>query len=458
MLMSIPPARTRRLVGAVSPALAVLVVVVMSGGQRATSAPEVSAQSSTVAVRQAVPRVQTLQKADAVSLALQLEAHLGHHSVLAADMMRARLRGDADFAEAADGALGKNTREMTAVVSAMFGKGAADAFTPLWATHVTALFNYARGVADDDAAVRADARTVLDKYEKDLAGLFAGASKGRLKQAAANSALNAHVHHLLDQADAYAAGDYVKASRLYREGFTHTFMLGRTLAETLLAPADVARLKRPQNRLHSEMSRLLGEHVALVVAATRARVMDAPDFSQLAKDMESNTQGLTGAIDALYGGPAAKTFESMWGEHVDAMIAYSAAVADDDETGKAAASRRLNSFEGTLAGFLSGATEKRLASPALKEAFLMHDGMLTEQVDLFAAEQYAEAHNNAFETYAHMGVLAGQLANAIGETAAARLPQGGAQTGFGGTAARPASGGTATFEKSSWACRVAGAL
>jgi hypothetical protein len=415
------------------------------------------------AVQQAPARAAAVQKADAVALALQLEAHLGHHSVLAADMMRARLRGDADFAEAADAALGKNTQAMTRIVGGMFGADAAKAFSPLWATHVTALFNYARGVADDDEAVRDQARSTLNQYEKDLAALFAGASQGRLKPAAAKSALNAHVHHLLDQADAYAARDYARSSRLYREAFTHTFMLGRTLSETLLSKADVARLQRPQNRLHSEMSRLFGEHVALVVAATRARVTDAPDFSQLAKDMEGNTQGLTGAIDALYGGGAAKKFEGMWGTHIDALVAYSAAVAEDDAAGKAAASRRLKSFEGTLAGFLSGATAKRLESPALKEAFLMHDRMLTEQVDLFADQRYADAHNSAFETYQHMGVLAGQLSTAIGATAAARLPQGGAQTGFGGmadrttstvTARQTPSAGTA-FAKSSWACRVA---
>src|SRR2546423_13248188 len=45
----------------------------------------------------------------AADLALRLESLLGEHSVLAANMMRGRIRGDEDFAQAANAALGKNT-------------------------------------------------------------------------------------------------------------------------------------------------------------------------------------------------------------------------------------------------------------------------------------------------------------------------------------------------------------
>ena len=45
--------------------------------------------------------------------ALRLQALLGQHSVLAADFMRGRIRGDENFAQAADAALGKNTDAMT---------------------------------------------------------------------------------------------------------------------------------------------------------------------------------------------------------------------------------------------------------------------------------------------------------------------------------------------------------
>ena len=58
----------------------------------------------------AAPVAAPLPPAD---LALRLESLLGQHSMLAADMMRGRIRGNDDFAQAANSALGKNTDAMT---------------------------------------------------------------------------------------------------------------------------------------------------------------------------------------------------------------------------------------------------------------------------------------------------------------------------------------------------------
>ena len=407
-------------------------------------APAARVPAAPAARAQAAPAARA-HAADPVDQALRLQALLGHHSVLVADMMRSRLRGEPDFAQAADAALGRNTEAMGELVSEMFGADAAAAFTPVWGTHVTALFNYARGIADDDDAVRADARKVLQRYEKDLSTFFAGASKGRLKQADAQAALVGHVKHMIGQAEAYDAGDHKRYWTLQRESFAHTIAIGRTLSGTLLPPAAVAKLKLPENRLESEMSRLLGEHVTLVVATTRARLTDGPDFAAAAAAMDANTADLAGAIDALYGGPAAQQFESMWADHLDGMVAYATARAADDAAAISAAQAELGAFEGKLAKFLSGATEQRLPADALADAFSMHDKMLTEQIDEFAAKNYGPAHNRAYETYEHMGALARQLSDAIGSTVAARLPQGGAQTG---------GGGMATFVERDLTCRV----
>ena len=65
-------------------------------------------------------------------------------------------------------------------------------------------------------------------------------------------------------------------------------------------------------------------------------------------------------------------------------------------------------------------------SADLAKAFLAHDEMLTQQVDAFAGQDYAQAHDLAYSTYQDMFGLSGQLADAFGETVAARLPQGGA--------------------------------
>jgi hypothetical protein len=60
--------------------------------------------------------------------------------------------------------------------------------------------------------------------------------------------------------------------------------------------------------------------------------------------------------------------------------------------------------------------------------------MLTQQVDAFAGKDYPRAHELAYATYQDMVGMARQLADAFGESVAARLPQGGPQTGAGGMA------------------------
>jgi hypothetical protein len=63
--------------------------------------------------------------------------------------------------------------------------------------------------------------------------------------------------------------------------------------------------------------------------------------------------------------------------------------------------------------------------------------MLTQQVDAFTARDFPRAHDLAYSTYQDMFSISGQLAAAFGDTVAARLPQGGAHTGGGGTAHGP---------------------
>jgi hypothetical protein len=373
--------------------------------------------------------------ASAAELTLQFEALLGQHTVLSADMMRGRLRSDPDFAQVANAALGKNTDAMGQLVGSLFGEQAEGQFTSLWATHVAALVNYSRGLVDDDDSVRDQARRALATYENDLAGFFATASKGRLKRSEVEAGLQTHVDQLLRQADAYAAKRYSRADVIYRAAYTHTFSLGKTLATGLLTSGESAALESPEWQLRSELGRMLGEHAALAVAAMRSGVADTPDFRAAAAALNGNTGDLTAAISGLFGPAAAKGFESLWADHVDALMAYTTAIAMHDAEHRADSLVRLHAFERRFAAFLATATEGRLASAALTEAFLMHDRMLVHEVDAFAARKYQQAHDIAYSTYQQMFGLAGQLADAIGDTVGSRLPRGGIQTGSGGMAA-----------------------
>jgi hypothetical protein len=366
--------------------------------------------------------------------ALRLEALLGQHAVLAADLMRGRLRNDEDFAQAANAAVGKNTDELAKLVGAVAGEQAAGRFKSLWADHVAALFNYSRGLATGDTAVRDEARTTLIRLETEIADFFSGASQGRLDGEAARAAVRAHVEHLTQQADAYAAGDYTRANASYRDGYRHTFEIGHTLATTLLPPDQAAQLDAPAWRLRSELTRLLGEHVGLALSALRAGATNSPDFPAAVQALNGNTTDVTAAVDSLFGEPAAAQFMTLWADHLDQLGTYAADVGAKKENRRDAVQGALRDWQQRFASFIDAATGSRVAAPELSAALLGLDDLLLGQVDAFAARDYPRAQDLANQTYPQVFGLARGLADAFGATVAARLPQGGAQTGAGGMA------------------------
>jgi len=366
---------------------------------------------------------------------VRLQALLGQHTVLAADMMRARIRQDPDFAQAAEAALTRNTQALSTLVGSLFGPAAASSFAERWAAHVTYLFDYAEARRTRDTAGQQQARQRLLRAELGISSFFADASKGRLSRAAATQAVRLHVDQLLEQADAYASGRYAVAAAAYRHGYEHGYRLGGALARALLPAADVAALDTPGWQLRSNLTELLGEHVALVVAATRAASgPTTADFAALGDTLNANTRGLAGAVGTLFGAPAAGRFQELWADHVDALMTITSAAARGDTAAQQRAERSLRAFEPTLAAFLDTATQSRIGAEALARAYVQHDRMLVDQVKAHQAKDYTKAHDLGYRAYTEMFDLAAQLSNAIQLTLGTKLPRGGSQTGGGGTA------------------------
>ena len=372
--------------------------------------------------------------ATAADKAIGLQAMLGQHSVLAADLMRSRIRGDDDFVQAANAALGKNTDDMSGLVGQLFGDAAAKQFAPLWSGHIVLLVSYAGAIGDGDDAAKKKTKTELIAAETKLATFFADASGGRLPLPAAKAAVATHVDHLTGQADAYAAKDYAKADKLYRENFEHTYDLGGALAGALLPPADAKVLEEPIWRLRSTLGKLLAEHAVLIEDVTRAAVSNTADFTASGSQMNANTEALAAAIDTLFDAKAAKTFQNLWANHVEQLVAYSVATAAKDPAKQRAAKSKLAGFEKQMSAFLGSATGHKLSDEVLASALLAHDGMLMRHADAYGRKDYAGAHDLAYQTYDHMIELARTLADAFGEKVAERLPKGGAATGYGGEA------------------------
>jgi hypothetical protein len=372
--------------------------------------------------------------APAADRAVRLQALLGHHAVLASSLMRSRIRGDDDFVQAANAALGENTDAMTALVGELFGADTGRRFGPMWSGHVVAVVDYAAALADQDDAARARARAELNEGETVLADFFAAGSRGRLPRAAARDAVAVHVRHLTGQADAYAARNYAAADRIYRHGYAHASDMALTLADALLPAQDRAALRAPVWRLRSQLGKLLAEHAVLVTDVSRSAAADAPDFAAAGRAVNDNTGALASAMDTLFGAAAARDFQSLWAGHVEHLVAYAAAAPAGDRAAQDRARAGLRAIEGRMAAFLAAATGGRVGSADLSAALLEHDRMLLRHADAYAARDYPGAHDIAQQTYDHMFDLARTLADAFGATVAARLPRGGAQTGHGGLA------------------------
>lgn len=251
-------------------------------------------------------------------------------------------------------------------------------------------------------------------------------------------AIGMHIDHLLTAADAYVARDFPKAYALERTDYKHMFGLATSLAAGIAGgggavPAD---FDSPVQRLRSALGRLLGEHYELTVDAMRGAASRAPDFRAAADLVNDNTRDLAGAFDVLFGRASAQRFTSVWADHVDALMSYSAALPVRDERAQAAARARLTRFEQQLTAFLATGTQGRLSAPAAAKSLSMHDRQLLDQIDAYAAPDYAKAHDLSFEGYQHMFDTAQALAAATGPTVAARFPRGGVSTGGGGTAPR----------------------
>jgi hypothetical protein len=394
--------------------------------------------AGSAAVHEHGGRAAPVKAVDASDLRAKLEQLLGQHAILTVRLTRARLRGDGDLAQTADAALSKNTGDLGELIGTVYGAEAAEKFEQLWFGHVTYLFNYSRGVADEDEAVKSQARRQLDDYTTNLSQFLEAATKKAAPASVVAAGLRMHVHQLLQQVDAYARGDYDRAFALERESYAHMFSLGKTLAAGILTgggtglPAD---FDSPAHQLQSRLGLLLGEHAELAVDAMRSGISNSPDFPAAGAALDANTRQITAMIESVFGAASAGSFQALWADHIDAFVTYTQALVASDAALENAASERLKEFNAKFAAFLSTSTQGRLGAPALADAFVMHEDLLLRQINAYAERDYSTAYQLSFDAYQHMFALAAQAATAIGDTVTAQSPTGGPQTGAGGMAA-----------------------
>ena len=383
-----------------------------------------------VPLRATVPPARTVG-ITAVALRSDLERLLGAHVLLADELVHARLQGQEAHAAAATDAVGRNQHELVGLVTSLSGAAAADVFRTAWAEHVEVLGSYATALQEKDTAAQSAGRTRYIEVERELGAAFGTVVGGEVSTAALTAAATLHGEHLLTHADAFAAGDFDRAYTVQREAFGHMITIADVLARGIAAAKALptAELDAPRQELQSALSRLLAEHMGLMVQAMRAAHDWAPEFPGAGRALNANTADLGGAVGTLYGEPASKQFLDLWAHHVESLVQYAGAAEDDPAAQQAR--QQLEAFAPELARFLAGATEQRLPAINLAAAITEHDEHLLAQADAYAAGEMPTAQQLAAQGYVHMFKLAQTLATAIGDTVAARLPQGGPATGGG---------------------------
>ena len=367
----------------------------------------------------------------------RFEQLLGQHALLAMRLARSEADKDPDLQQVVQSSLDANTGAIQQAVGVTFDGAQADRFQQLWKGYTDDLATYADGAARGDGEGTQEARTALLDSCKDWGAWLEGASGGRVQAAQATTTAQARVTELMDQVDAYAARNYRRAYKLERDAYERTYGAGTTLARASLPAREAAGLDAAPEQLRSAFAMLLGEHMELVVDAQRATFAGSPEFQAAAAQVNANTATLTKAMSGIVGPQKAAEFERAWANHVEGLLAYSTAVAGNDEAAKETAAQNLSGFGARLALYFSDIVRNELPVEALTDVLGVHDKHLIDQVNAYAADDYAKAEKLQLEGYQQMLGVANTLVDAIQRTVKSGLPVGGSQTGGGGTAPPP---------------------
>jgi hypothetical protein len=166
--------------------------------------------------------------------------------------------------------------------------------------------------------------------------------------------------------------------------------------------------------LRSTLGRLLGEHAILAMNATNAGVAGSKAFPQAAKALDRNSVAISKAIGSVYGARAQKTFLDgpfQWRAHIRFFVDYTTALAKKDTAGRNRAVANLKTYTVRHGDFLAGATG--LPRLAVRNDLLGHILELKNQLDAYAAGDFARAARAYEAAYAHMFMTADLLAGAI---------------------------------------------
>jgi hypothetical protein len=417
------------LVGLVAFVLAVSVSCTADKPARSTATP-----AATTTVDHSDHAAEPAAKSPPAPLPLQFEQLLGQHAFVTVQLMRGMVSAEPEARQAAGSALQANTEALSQLVGSRYGTAAGDRFKQLWQRRIADLSLYADSVSNGDAAGKKTAQDALMSDSSNYGSWLAGASKNHVKPTDATAAARQHVQALMKQIDAYHVKDFAQAYTTERQVYEQVFSSGAVLAKGSVDAKAAAAFDAPTEKLREAFAMLLGEHMAMLVETQRATFSGSQEFQAASTQVNANTDAIAKAMETIVGAKAAAEFKSAWGDHIDGLVAYTAAVAGNDESKKSAAEKELNQVAVDLAVYFSHVVKNQAAVVPLTSAITGHDRHLMDHVDAFAERDFGAAQQMELDGYDQMLGISNTLVDAIQRVVKPGLPVGGSQTGGGGTA------------------------
>jgi hypothetical protein len=370
-------------------------------------------------------------------LRFKLQELVAHDTMLAIRFMRSTIADDPAFVDAANAVLVRSADDVELALARALPAEDASAFADGWAEYTQGLFAYATALRDDDDAAREQAREQLTASAAEQATLLSEITDGSIEEDVAATSLEMRGDLLLYQLDAYAGEDYDQAYELAHEAYGHSAAFAATLAAGATGHDPHAVDVSAKEELRAELARVLGEHVELSTDTLRAGVTGSDDFSAAAGALDGNTRELSDIMASALGGKRARKPIKLWSEHVDQLLRYAIAVADQDAATRRELRDGLRATSERIGRQLEKATDHEINAIAVTEALRSQQLLQLDQIDAYARGDYASAHDTASTAHHRAAGLAKTLASGFMTIVRTRMPQGGADTGGGGTASTP---------------------
>jgi site-specific recombinase XerC len=351
----------------------------------------------------------------AADLRVALNGLLAEHVTLAAAATNAALGGRTPEFQAAAGALDTNSVDLSKAIGSVYGKGAEDAFLPLWRKHIGMFVEYTQGVAAKDQAKQTKAVNDLVAYSQDF-GAFLNAANPNLPKDVVAELVKSHAVSLKEVVDAQGAGDHAKAFAGLRKAAGHMQMVADPLAGGIAKqmpqkfPGDPAAKSAD---LRVALNNALREHAVLAAFATNAALGGRqPEFQAAAGALDANSVDISKAIGSVYGKGAEDAFLPLWRKHIGMFVDYTTGVATKDKAKQDKAINDLVGYTQDFGAFLNSANPN-LPKDVVAGLVKSHALSLKEVVDAQGAGDQAKAFAGLRKAAAHMQMVADPLAGAI---------------------------------------------